>query len=75
MALIFVTETTLNKNQSMKTDTETKDPDRFNPQQNTDDNRNIQHEKRSGKAFTRFYRMNLPGISEFISTTNWHEVP
>ena len=31
--------------------TDTKDPDRFNPQQNTDDNRNIQYEKRNGKAF------------------------
>ena len=75
MALIFVRETTLNKNQWMKTDTDTKERDRFNPQQNTDDNRNIQYEKRNGKAFTRSYRMNLPRIAEFISTTNWDEVP
>ena len=34
----------------MKTDTDTKDPDRFNAQQNTDNNRNIQYEKRNGKA-------------------------
>ena len=54
----------------MKTDTDTKDPDRFNPQQKTDDNRNIQYEKRNDKAFTRSYRMNLPRIAEFISTTN-----
>ena len=59
----------------MKTDTDIKDPDRFNPQQNTDDNPNIQYEKRNGKAFTRSYSMNLPRISEFISTTNWDEVP
>ena len=32
-------------------------------------------EKRNGKAFTRSYRMNLPRIAEFISTTNWDEVP
>ena len=51
----------------MKTNTDTKDPDRFNPQQNTDDNRNIQYEK----DFTHSYRMNLPTIAEFISTTNW----
>ena len=75
MALIFARETILNKNQWMKTDTDIKDPDRFNPQQNTDDNPNIQYEKRNGKAFTRSYSMNLPRISEFISTTNWDEVP
>ena len=46
--------------ESMKTDTDTKDPNRFNPQQKTDDNRNIQFEKRNGKSFTRSYRMNLP---------------
>ena len=27
----------------MKIDTDTKDPDRFNPKQNTDDNRNIRY--------------------------------
>ena len=70
MVLIFVRETTLNKNQRMKTDTDTKDSDTFNPQQSKDDNRNIQYEKRNGKAFTRSYRMNLPRIAEFISTTN-----
>ena len=51
----------------MKTDTDTKDPDRFNAQQNTDNNRNIQYEKRNGKAFTR--------TAEFIASTNWDEVP
>ena len=59
----------------MMTDTDTKDPDRFNPQQNTDDNQNIRYEKRNGKAFTRSCRMNLSRIVEFISTTNWEEVP
>ena len=59
----------------MKTDTDTKDPDRFNPQQKTDDNRNIQCKQRNDKAFTRSYRMNLPRIAEFISTTNWDEAP
>ena len=75
MALFFVRETTLNKNQWMKADTETKDPDRFNPQQNKGDNRNIQYEKRNGKVFTRSYRMNLPRIVESISSTNWDELP
>ena len=50
MALFFVRETTLNKNQWMKADTEAKDLDRFNLQQNTGDNRNIQYEKRNGKV-------------------------
>ena len=59
----------------MKTDTDTKDPNRFNPQQNTDDDQNIQYEKRNGKAFPGSYRMNLPKITELIFTTNWDEVP
>ena len=60
----------------MKTDTkDSKDSDTFNPQQNTDDNGNIQYEKRNGKAFTHSYRMNLPRIAEFFSATNWDEVP
>ena len=59
----------------MKTDTDTKNPDRFNHQQNADDNRNIQYEERNGKAVTCSYRMNLPKIAEFISNTNWDEVP
>ena len=59
----------------MKADTETKDLDRFNFQQNTGDNGNIQYEKRNGKVFTRCYRMNLPRIAESISSTNWDEVP
>ena len=59
----------------MKTDTDTKDPNRLNPQQNTDDNRNTQYEKRNSKAFARSYRMNLTRIAEFISSTNWDEVP
>ena len=59
----------------MKTDTDTKDPDRFNPQQNTDENRKIHYEKRKGKAFTCSYRMNLPRTAEFISSKNWDEVP
>ena len=36
------------KQEPMKIDTDTKDPNRFNPQQNTDDNRNIQYEKKKG---------------------------
>ena len=36
------------KQEPMKIDTDTKGPNRFNPQQNTDDNRNIQYEKRKG---------------------------
>ena len=40
-----------------------------------DNNRNIQYEKRNGKAFTCSYKMNLPRIAGFISTTNWDEVP
>ena len=59
----------------MKTDTDTKDPDRLNPQQNTDENRNIHYEKRNGKAFTCSYRMNLPRTAEFISSKNWDQVP
>ena len=59
----------------MKKDTDASDPNRFNSQQNTDDNQNIQYEKRNGKAFTRSYRMNLPRTTEFISSTNWYEVP
>ena len=50
----------------MKTDTDTKDPNRFNPQQNTDDDRNIQYEKRNGKAFPGSYRMNVPRITEYF---------
>ena len=59
----------------MMTDTDTKDSDRSNPQQNADDNQNIQYEKRNGKAFARSCRMNLSIIADFISTTNWEEVP
>ena len=59
----------------MKTDTDTKDPNRFNAQQNTDNNRNIQYEKRNGKAFTRSYRMDLPRTGGFIAITNWDKVP
>ena len=59
----------------MKKDTDANDPNRFNSQQNTDDNQNIQYEKRNGKAFTRSYRMNLPRTAEFIASTNWDEVP
>ena len=74
MELIFVRETTLNNNQLMKTDADTKSPDRFNHQQNTDDNRNNQYEERNGKAFTCYYRMNLPRIAKFVTNTNWDEV-
>ena len=54
----------------MKADTDTKDPDRFNAQKNTDNNRNIQYEKRNGKAFTRSYRMDLPRTGGLIASTN-----
>ena len=59
----------------MKADTDTKDIDRFNLQQNTDDNQNIQCQKRNGKAFIRSDRMILPKTAEFIANTNWDEVP
>ena len=59
----------------MKTDTDTRDPDRFNAQQNTDDNQNIQYEKRNGKAFTRSYSINLRRTDEFIASTNSNEAP
>ena len=59
----------------MKIDTDTKYPNRFNPQQNTDDNQNILYEKRNGKTFTRSYRMNLPKTAKFIASTHWDEVP
>ena len=59
----------------MKADNEIKDPDIFNPQQNSGDNQNIQYKKRNSKVFTGSYRMNLPRIAESISSTNWDEVP
>ena len=59
----------------MKIDTDTKDPDRFNLKQNTDDNQNIQYEKRNGETFIGSYRMNLLRTAEFIASTNWDEVP
>ena len=59
----------------MKIDTDTKYPNRFNPQQNTDDNQNILYEKRNGKTFTRSYRMNLPKTAKFIASTYWDKVP
>ena len=59
----------------MKIDTDTKDPDRFNAQQNTDNNQNIQYEKRNDKAFTRSCRMDLPRTAWFIASTNWNKVP
>ena len=31
--------------------------------------------KRSDKAYTCSYRMNLPRTAEFIASTNWDEVP
>ena len=37
----------------IKIDTDTKDPDKFNPQQNMDDNPNVQYEKRNGETFIR----------------------
>ena len=52
----------------MKADTDTKDPDRFNAQQNADDNRNIQYDKRNDKAFTRSYRISLRKTAEFIAS-------
>ena len=58
----------------MKADTDTKDPDRFNAQQNADDNRNIQYDKRNDKAFTRSYRISLRKTAEFIASTKWDEV-
>lgn len=59
----------------MKTDTDTKDLDRFNPQQNTDNNRTIQYEKRNGETFIRSYRMNLLRTVGFIASINWYGVP
>ena len=59
----------------MKTSTGTKDPDRFNPQQDTDNNKNIQYEKGNGETFTRSYRMNLLRNAEFIAIKNWNKVP
>ena len=59
----------------MKTSTGTKDPDRFNPQQDTDNNKNIKYEKGNGETFTRSYRMNLLRNAEFIAIKNWNKVP
>ena len=59
----------------MKASTSTKDPDRFNPQQDTDNNKNIQYEKGNGETFTRSYRMNLLRNAEFIAIKNWNKVP
>ena len=54
----------------VKIDTDIKDSNRFNPQQNKDDSRNIQYDKRDGNAFTRSYRINLPGTGEIIPCKN-----
>ena len=59
----------------MKTSTGTKDPDRFNPEQDTDNNKNIKYEKGNGETFTRSYRMNLLRNAEFIAIKNWNKVP
>ena len=74
MTLIFFRESTPEQ-EPMKADTDTRDPNRLNAQQNTDDNRDIHYEKRNDKAFTRSCRMNLLRTAEFISSTNWDEVP
>ena len=59
----------------MKIYTDTKDPIRFNPQQNTDDNRNIKYEKRNGETFTRSYMMNMLRNAELIASTNRDKLP
>ena len=56
MTLIFFRESTPEQ-EPMKADTDTRDPNRLNAQQNTDDNRDIHYEKRNDKAFTRSWRM------------------
>ena len=43
--------------------------------QNTDDNPNIQYEKRIGETFIRSHRMNLLRAAEFIANRNWDKVP
>ena len=55
--------------------TDTEDPSKFNPQQNTGDNANIQYEKRNDETFIRVCRMNLPITVEFIASRNLDKVP
>ena len=57
------------KQESMKINTESKDPSRFNSQQNTDGNPIIQYEKTNGKTFIRSYRMNLSGTAVLLAET------
>ena len=63
------------KQKPMKIDNDTKDLDRFNRQQITDDNSNNQFEKRNGDTFIPSCRMNLFRTAEFIASANWDEIP
>ena len=62
------------KQESMKINTESKDPSRFNSQQNTDGNPIIQYEKTNGKTFIRSYRMNFVWNC-CVASRNWNKVP
>ena len=57
------------KQESMKINTESKDPSRFNSQQNTDGNPITQYEKTNGKTFIRSYRMNLSETAVLLAET------